>query len=234
MPRLPGLLVRPCPMECLDVIPYSRVSPWIRLALGAPRKHTTLPWASGQACGRPSLCAAPNEVIGRFDNYARPGSDHSRYLNTGTDTASARSQMPAPTSGYLVHGFSGTPWLTCRAKSPAMFPSSPNRSGDSARRPYRGLRRPRRRRHLASPRSFLQGRHPRHLPPLRRRLLHRHPTRLRRPPSSHRPHRWTERFDDQEVTSCVLWLRSFGLDISCVEITPYPSSIDLKNQHPLH
>jgi hypothetical protein len=28
-------------------------------------------------------------------------------------------------------------------------------------------------------------------------------------------------FDDQEVTSCVLWLRSFGVDISCVEITPY-------------
>ena len=29
------------------------------------------------------------------------------------------------------------------------------------------------------------------------------------------------RFDDQGVTSCVLWLRSFGVDISCVEITPY-------------
>jgi hypothetical protein len=26
---------------------------------------------------------------------------------------------------------------------------------------------------------------------------------------------------DAEVTSCVLWLRSFGVDISCVEITPY-------------
>jgi hypothetical protein len=28
-------------------------------------------------------------------------------------------------------------------------------------------------------------------------------------------------FDDPEITSCVLWLRSFGVDISCVEITPY-------------
>jgi hypothetical protein len=28
-------------------------------------------------------------------------------------------------------------------------------------------------------------------------------------------------FDDPEVTSCVLWLRSFGVDIACVEITPY-------------
>jgi Domain of unknown function (DUF4268) len=28
-------------------------------------------------------------------------------------------------------------------------------------------------------------------------------------------------FDDQELTSCVLWLRNFGVDISCVEITPY-------------
>jgi hypothetical protein len=28
-------------------------------------------------------------------------------------------------------------------------------------------------------------------------------------------------FDDQELTSCVLWLRQFGVDISCVEITPY-------------
>lgn len=27
--------------------------------------------------------------------------------------------------------------------------------------------------------------------------------------------------DDQEITSCVLWLRRFGLDISCVEISPY-------------
>ncbi len=29
------------------------------------------------------------------------------------------------------------------------------------------------------------------------------------------------RFDDQELTSCVLWLRGFGVDISCVEIAPY-------------
>jgi len=28
-------------------------------------------------------------------------------------------------------------------------------------------------------------------------------------------------FDDQELTSCVLWLRSFKLDIRCVEISPY-------------
>ena len=28
-------------------------------------------------------------------------------------------------------------------------------------------------------------------------------------------------FDDPAITSCVLWLRSFGVDISCVEITPY-------------
>lgn len=28
-------------------------------------------------------------------------------------------------------------------------------------------------------------------------------------------------FDDQEITSTVLWLRSFDLDISCVELTPY-------------
>jgi Domain of unknown function (DUF4268) len=28
-------------------------------------------------------------------------------------------------------------------------------------------------------------------------------------------------FEDQELTSCVLWLRSFGVDISCVEVTPY-------------
>lgn len=28
-------------------------------------------------------------------------------------------------------------------------------------------------------------------------------------------------FDDSEITSCVIWLRTFGLDISCVEITPY-------------
>ncbi len=27
--------------------------------------------------------------------------------------------------------------------------------------------------------------------------------------------------DDQELTATVLWLRSFGLDISCVELTPY-------------
>lgn len=27
--------------------------------------------------------------------------------------------------------------------------------------------------------------------------------------------------DDQELTSCVLWLRKFGVDITCVEITPY-------------
>ena len=27
--------------------------------------------------------------------------------------------------------------------------------------------------------------------------------------------------DDQELTSAVLWLRSFGIDISCVELTPY-------------
>ncbi len=31
-------------------------------------------------------------------------------------------------------------------------------------------------------------------------------------------------FDDPEITSCVLWLRSFGVDISCVEITPYRMS----------
>jgi hypothetical protein len=28
-------------------------------------------------------------------------------------------------------------------------------------------------------------------------------------------------FDDPEITSCVLWLRSFAVDISCVEIAPY-------------
>jgi hypothetical protein len=28
-------------------------------------------------------------------------------------------------------------------------------------------------------------------------------------------------FNDPEVTSCVLWLRDFGVDISCAEITPY-------------
>ena len=28
-------------------------------------------------------------------------------------------------------------------------------------------------------------------------------------------------FKDQELTSCVLWLRNFGIDISCVELTPY-------------
>lgn len=27
--------------------------------------------------------------------------------------------------------------------------------------------------------------------------------------------------DDQELTSCVLWLRRFGVDITCVEVTPY-------------
>jgi hypothetical protein len=27
--------------------------------------------------------------------------------------------------------------------------------------------------------------------------------------------------DDQELTACVIWLRRFGLDISCVELTPY-------------
>ncbi len=27
--------------------------------------------------------------------------------------------------------------------------------------------------------------------------------------------------DDQELTSCVLWLRNYGVDISCVELTPY-------------
>jgi hypothetical protein len=27
--------------------------------------------------------------------------------------------------------------------------------------------------------------------------------------------------DDPELTSCVLWLRSFGVDITCVELTPY-------------
>ena len=27
--------------------------------------------------------------------------------------------------------------------------------------------------------------------------------------------------EDQELTSCVLWLRGFGVDISCVELTPY-------------
>jgi len=28
-------------------------------------------------------------------------------------------------------------------------------------------------------------------------------------------------FDNQELTSCVLWLRDFGVDIQCVEVTPY-------------
>jgi len=28
-------------------------------------------------------------------------------------------------------------------------------------------------------------------------------------------------FDDQELTSTVLWLRTFGIDISCVELTPF-------------
>jgi len=27
--------------------------------------------------------------------------------------------------------------------------------------------------------------------------------------------------DDQELTACVIWLRRFGVDISCVELTPY-------------
>jgi hypothetical protein len=27
--------------------------------------------------------------------------------------------------------------------------------------------------------------------------------------------------DDQEITSCVLWLRGFGVDINCVELSPY-------------
>ena len=31
-------------------------------------------------------------------------------------------------------------------------------------------------------------------------------------------------FGDQELTSCVLWLRSFGVDISCVELAPYRAS----------
>ena len=30
--------------------------------------------------------------------------------------------------------------------------------------------------------------------------------------------------DDQELTSSVLWLRSFGIDISCLELTPYQLS----------
>jgi hypothetical protein len=35
--------------------------------------------------------------------------------------------------------------------------------------------------------------------------------------------------DDSELTSCVLWLRSFGVDISCVELTPYrlPEATDV-------
>jgi hypothetical protein len=33
-------------------------------------------------------------------------------------------------------------------------------------------------------------------------------------------------FDNQELTSCVLWLRSFKVEISCVEITPYKYSDD--------
>jgi hypothetical protein len=28
-------------------------------------------------------------------------------------------------------------------------------------------------------------------------------------------------FNDQELTSCVLWLRNFGIEISCVELAPY-------------
>jgi len=27
--------------------------------------------------------------------------------------------------------------------------------------------------------------------------------------------------EDQELTSCVLWLRGFGMDISCIQLTPY-------------
>ncbi|MCX5670701.1 MAG: hypothetical protein NTU94_05195, partial [Planctomycetota bacterium] len=27
--------------------------------------------------------------------------------------------------------------------------------------------------------------------------------------------------DDQELTACAMWLRTFGLDITCVELTPY-------------
>src|SRR5262249_28618091 len=27
--------------------------------------------------------------------------------------------------------------------------------------------------------------------------------------------------DDTELTSCVLWLRGYGVDITCVELTPY-------------
>ncbi len=30
-------------------------------------------------------------------------------------------------------------------------------------------------------------------------------------------------FEDQELTSCVLWLRSFGVDITCVELACYPN-----------
>ena len=35
--------------------------------------------------------------------------------------------------------------------------------------------------------------------------------------------------DDPELTSCVLWLRTFGVDISCVELTPYrlPKSLQI-------
>lgn len=29
------------------------------------------------------------------------------------------------------------------------------------------------------------------------------------------------RMDDQELTACVIWLRGFGIDITCVELTPY-------------
>jgi hypothetical protein len=33
-------------------------------------------------------------------------------------------------------------------------------------------------------------------------------------------------FDDQELTSCVMWLRSFKVDITCVEVTPYRAPKD--------
>jgi hypothetical protein len=34
-------------------------------------------------------------------------------------------------------------------------------------------------------------------------------------------------FEDQELTSCVLWLRSFGVDITCVELACYPNKSHL-------
>lgn len=34
-------------------------------------------------------------------------------------------------------------------------------------------------------------------------------------------------FEDQELTSCVLWLRSFGVDITCVELACYPNNGNL-------